>query len=174
MPEQVGVLKSDEGITRVQTSGFFQIALRAVQIIDAQPYGGAHAQELGLVDRRLPYSAYQNTIGVERQGIYPGDLELEERATRSMETLERGDCGVFVRVSDSDPEMLRYLASCGISPGERFEVRDHQPFGGPLFVLFGEREHAIGGRLAGAMRVELEPAPLSGASPSGESADGGD
>ena len=41
----------------------------------------AHAQELGLVDRRLPYSAYQNTIGVERQGIYPGDLELEERIT---------------------------------------------------------------------------------------------
>jgi hypothetical protein len=35
-------------------------------------------------------------------------------------------------------------------------VRDRQPFGGPLFVLFGEREHAIGGRLAGAMRVEVE------------------
>ena len=87
--------------------------------------------------------------------IPSADLELEERPTRSMETLERGDRGVFVRVSDSDPEMLRYLASCGISPGERFEVRDHQPFGGPLFVLFGEREHAIGGRLAGAMRVEV-------------------
>jgi Fe2+ transport system protein FeoA len=51
--------------------------------------------------------------------------------------------------------MLRYLASCGISPGECFEVRDHQPFGGPLFVVFGEREHAIGGRLAAAMRVEV-------------------
>jgi DtxR family transcriptional regulator, Mn-dependent transcriptional regulator len=52
--------------------------------------------------------------------------------------------------------MLRYLAERGISPGERFTVRDRQPFGGPLFVLFGEREHAIGGALAGAMRVELE------------------
>jgi DtxR family Mn-dependent transcriptional regulator len=72
-----------------------------------------------------------------------------------MESLTKGDRGVFVRVSDSDPEMLRYLASCGISPGDRFEVRDHQPFGGPLFVRFGKREHAIGGRLAGAMRVEL-------------------
>jgi len=62
-----------------------------------------------------------------------------------------------VRVSDSDPEMLRYLADRGISPGDRFAVRDRQPFGGPLFVVFGEREHAIGGRLAAAMRVELEP-----------------
>jgi DtxR family Mn-dependent transcriptional regulator len=87
--------------------------------------------------------------------IPSADLELEERSTRSMESLTNGDRGVFVRVSDSDPEMLRYLASCGISPGDPFEVRDHQPFGGPLFVRFGEREHAIGGRLAGAMRVEL-------------------
>jgi DtxR family Mn-dependent transcriptional regulator len=87
--------------------------------------------------------------------IPSAELELEERPTASMETLLSGDRGVFVRVSDSDPEMLRYLASCGISPGDRFEVRDHQPFGGPLFVVFGKREHAIGGRLAGAMRVEL-------------------
>jgi DtxR family Mn-dependent transcriptional regulator len=87
--------------------------------------------------------------------IPSADLKLDERSTRSMESLARGEKGVFVRVSDSDPEMLRYLASCGISPGERFEVRDHQPFGGPLFVVFGGREHAIGGRLAAAMRVEV-------------------
>jgi DtxR family Mn-dependent transcriptional regulator len=88
--------------------------------------------------------------------IPSADLELEERSTRSLESLARGDEGIFVRVSDSDPEMLRYLASCGISPGDRFEVRDHQPFDGPLFVVFGGREHAIGGRLANAMRVEVD------------------
>ncbi len=88
--------------------------------------------------------------------IPSADLELAEPATRSMESLQTGDEGVFVRVSDSDSEMLRYLASCGISPGDRFSVRDHQPFGGPLFVRFGGREHAIGGRLAGAMRVEVD------------------
>jgi DtxR family transcriptional regulator, Mn-dependent transcriptional regulator len=84
------------------------------------------------------------------------DLELEERSTQRMESLQPGDEGRFVRVSDADPEMLRYLAERGISPGERFAVRDRQPFGGPLFVAFGEREHAIGGRLASAMRVEVE------------------
>jgi hypothetical protein len=39
------------------------------------------------------------------------------------------------------------------------EVRECQPFGGPLTVSFesGEqREHALGGQLAGAMRVELD------------------
>ena len=88
--------------------------------------------------------------------IPSADLELEERSTRSMESLTKGDRGVFVRVSDSDPEMRRYLASCGISPGDRFEVRDHQPFGGPLFVRFGEDVHVLGGALARAMRVELK------------------
>jgi DtxR family transcriptional regulator, Mn-dependent transcriptional regulator len=95
------------------------------------------------------------TVDPHGDPIPSAELELEERETDRMESLQPGDEGLFVRVSDSDPEMLRYLADRGISPGDRFSVRDRQPFGGPLFVCFGEREHAIGGRLAGAMRVEL-------------------
>ncbi len=91
--------------------------------------------------------------------IPSADLELQESSTRSLEGLEAGEEGVFVRVSDSDPEMLRYLAGCGIAPGDRFAVRERQPFGGPLYVVFGEREHAIEGQLAGAMRVEVDQAP---------------
>lgn len=96
------------------------------------------------------------TVDPHGDPIPSADLELHEPLTDRMEILEPGDEGRFVRVSDSDPEMLRYLADRGISPGDRFAVRDRQPFGGPLFVIFGEREHAIGGRLAGAMRVEVE------------------
>jgi DtxR family Mn-dependent transcriptional regulator len=99
------------------------------------------------------------TVDPHGDPIPTADLELEEGLTDCMESLQAGDCGLFVRVSDSDPEMLRYLADCGIAPGERFTVRDRQPFGGPLFVTFGEREHAIGGALAGAMRVEVDDAP---------------
>src|SRR6202167_4288162 len=94
------------------------------------------------------------TVDPHGDPIPSADLELDERSTHSLESLEPGEEGVFVRVSDSDPEMLRYLAGCGISPGDRFVVRERQPFGGPLFVRFGEHEHAIGGELADAMRVE--------------------
>src|ERR1700684_3186823 len=102
------------------------------------------------------------TIDPHGDPIPTADLELDEPATDRMESMQPGDEGLFVRVSDSDPEMLRYLAERGISPGDRFAVRERQPFGGPLFVRFmhaetgGEREHAIGGQLAAAMRVELE------------------
>jgi DtxR family Mn-dependent transcriptional regulator len=96
------------------------------------------------------------TLDPHGDPIPSADLQLRERETRSLESLQAGEGGVFVRVSDSDPEMLRYLSDRGILPGDHFQVRDRQPFGGPLFVGFGEREHTIGGRLARAMRVELD------------------
>jgi DtxR family Mn-dependent transcriptional regulator len=83
------------------------------------------------------------------------ELELDERATQSLESLEPGANGTFVRVSDADPAMLRYLAKRGISPGDAFEVVERQPFGGPLFVRFGATVHAVGGELARAMRAEV-------------------
>jgi DtxR family Mn-dependent transcriptional regulator len=81
-------------------------------------------------------------------------LEIEEQPTQALASLATGSAGVFVRVSDSDPEMLRYLAQLGITPGARFEIVDRQPFGGPLFARFDGHVHALGGELAGAMRVE--------------------
>jgi DtxR family Mn-dependent transcriptional regulator len=83
------------------------------------------------------------------------DLVLTEIETCSLETLEPGARGTFVRVSDSDPEMLRYLADRGIAPGDACEVVERQPFGGPLFVRFGDTIHPLGGELARAMRVEV-------------------
>jgi DtxR family transcriptional regulator, Mn-dependent transcriptional regulator len=84
------------------------------------------------------------------------DLTIEERPSERLAALEPGARGHFVRVSDQDPEMLRYLDERGIRPGDAFEVVDRQPFGGPLFVRFGGDEvvHVLGGELAAAMRVE--------------------
>jgi DtxR family transcriptional regulator, Mn-dependent transcriptional regulator len=84
------------------------------------------------------------------------DLEIDEGDARALETLETGATGRFVRVSDSDPEMLRYLDERGVRLGDTLEVVDRQPFGGPLTVRFGEQLHTLGGGLAAAMRVELD------------------
>ena len=83
------------------------------------------------------------------------ELEIEEDHTDGFDSLEPGGRGTFVRISDSDPQMLRYLAERGISPGDPFEIVDKQPFGGPLFARFGEQVHVIGGTLAARMRVEV-------------------
>jgi DtxR family Mn-dependent transcriptional regulator len=95
------------------------------------------------------------TIDPHGDPIPTRELEIVEPDTVSMEALDAGDTGVFVRISDSDPEMLRYLSARGIAPGDAFEVLDKQPFGGPIFTRFGADVHALGGRLAAAMRVEV-------------------
>ena len=84
------------------------------------------------------------------------DLMIEEGTTQSLQSLEGGAQGTFTRVSDSHPEMLRFLAERGIAPGDRLEVVDKQPFDGPLFVRFGDQVHVLGGELARAMRVEVD------------------
>ena len=84
------------------------------------------------------------------------DYTIDEGETTSLADLESGATGVFVRVSDSDPEMLRYLGQRGVAPGASFEVIDRQPFGGPLFVRFARDVHPLGGDLARAMRVEVK------------------
>ena len=83
------------------------------------------------------------------------ELTIEEISTESLESLQPGARGVFTRVSDADPEMLRYLADRGIAPGDGLEVVERQPFGGPLFVRFDSGIHPLGGDLARAMRVRV-------------------
>jgi len=82
------------------------------------------------------------------------DGEIDEPPTRSLADLAPGDRGVFARVSDSNPDMLRYLSERGIAPGDELELLGREPFGGPLTVRTGGREHALGDQLARAMRVE--------------------
>src|SRR3954447_5333549 len=82
------------------------------------------------------------------------ELEILEEVACTLDSLEPGQRGRFTRISDQNPEMLRYLADRGIAPGDDFEVMDKQPFGGPLFVRFGDETHVVGGLLAAAMRVE--------------------
>jgi DtxR family Mn-dependent transcriptional regulator len=95
------------------------------------------------------------TIDPHGDPIPTRELEIEERSTASLQTLTPGDRATFTRVSDADPEMLRFLAALGIAPGDDLEVVDKQPFEGPLYVRFGEEVHVLGGTLARAMRVEV-------------------
>jgi DtxR family Mn-dependent transcriptional regulator len=93
------------------------------------------------------------TIDPHGDPIPTRDGRIDTSPTRPLADLADGEHGRFVRVSDADPEMLRYLAGRGISPGDRFEVVSREPFDGPLTVRFGRHEHVLGGALTRAMRT---------------------
>src|SRR5256714_8805502 len=95
------------------------------------------------------------TVDPHGDPIPTADLVMEERPTSPLADLAAGARATFVRISDSDPEMLRYLAERGIAPGDDFEVIDKQPFDGPTFARFGDDVHVLGGALARAMRAQV-------------------
>jgi DtxR family Mn-dependent transcriptional regulator len=88
--------------------------------------------------------------------IPDADLVIDEGITVSLADMQPGDRGRFVRVSDSDPEMLRYLDKLAIRLGDDAEVIDRQPFDGPVTVRFAGIDRSLGGALARAIRIELD------------------
>ncbi len=81
------------------------------------------------------------------------ELSLEETSTENLASMAPGDRASFVRVSDSNPDMLTYLSDCGISVGDQFEMVERQPFDGPVSIRIGDQTHVLGLTLAEAMRV---------------------
>jgi len=82
------------------------------------------------------------------------ELLVEEGRTVPLDALDAGDSGRLTRVSDGDPEMLRYLTDIGIALGDEVRVVERQPFDGPITVEVGGRRHVLGGRLLQALRIE--------------------
>ncbi|WP_040709182.1 metal-dependent transcriptional regulator [Nocardiopsis potens] len=76
------------------------------------------------------------------------DGKVVQRATGLLSEAEAGTAGTIVRVNDTDPELLRYLAEQNIGIGMRIEVVERQPFGGSLIVRIGSggqtRERSLG------------------------------
>ncbi len=94
------------------------------------------------------------TVDPHGEPIPSRELKLAETSTPALAELEPGDTATFVRISDAEPEMLRYLGERGIVPGTRLELVERHPFDGPLFVRVGDDVHVLGATLARAMHVE--------------------
>ncbi len=84
------------------------------------------------------------------------ELAVDEADTVSLSALSAGAAGTFARVSDADAAMLRYLAEQGIAIGDHLEVIERAPFDGPVLARISHVTHPLGGRLADAMRIQLD------------------
>jgi DtxR family Mn-dependent transcriptional regulator len=63
-------------------------------------------------------------------------------------------------VEDEDSNLLTHFADLGLVPGARIEVLNKGPFGGPLHIRVGGREHALGEIVASAVLVASDdPSP---------------
>jgi DtxR family transcriptional regulator, Mn-dependent transcriptional regulator len=76
------------------------------------------------------------------------NLELPAGSERALADLAQGERATVSRVPDVDTELLRYLSSLSLLPGEDVKLVAVAPFGGPVTVLSGGTEHAIARELA--------------------------
>lgn len=80
-----------------------------------------------------------------------GTIEREDAV--EMFAVEPGIEVVVARVSDRDPEQLRYLAQLGVVPGRRIGIVGRLPFDEVLRIRVGQDEHVVGKRLGTAVWV---------------------
>jgi DtxR family transcriptional regulator, Mn-dependent transcriptional regulator len=101
------------------------------------------------IDKALGYPSHDP----HGDPIPSADLVLAQRELRPLSALAEGEKATISRVPDRDPGLLRYLASLTLLPGQRVELRQAAPFGGPLTIAVGGLVHAISRELAGLIGV---------------------
>ncbi|MCC6935124.1 MAG: metal-dependent transcriptional regulator [Thermomicrobiales bacterium] len=70
-----------------------------------------------------------------------------------LSSLAVGDAGTISRVTDDDPDKLRYLGSIGLYPEVRIVLLERLPFGGPLRLDVNGEEHFLGAELADSIHI---------------------
>ncbi len=79
---------------------------------------GESARNLGVVSSGAPFSAYRNTVGLDKQGPYPGDEAMEERLTG---IIRWNAMAMVSRANDAFGEVGGHIASYA-SAAEIFEI----------------------------------------------------
>jgi DtxR family Mn-dependent transcriptional regulator len=93
------------------------------------------------IDKALGYP----TIGAHGEPIPTKQGQVEDLEYLRLSDLAIGQPAVIRRVSDRNPDMLRYMERLGLQLGTRIEVNEKAPFSGPLQVkIDAEKEKSLG------------------------------
>jgi DtxR family Mn-dependent transcriptional regulator len=82
-------------------------------------------------------------------------LRIVQSKSKRLTELEPGEEATVVRVPDGDGELLRYLASHALVPGQRVQLIKAEPFDGPVTLRADGRETAISRQLGEQIRVSI-------------------
>lgn len=78
--------------------------------------------------------------------------------------LEAGDIATVAVPGSTDPDVVEFLATLGLRPGVRIEIREKHPFDGPVVVSVDGKDRTVGEKIARQIFVRPEsPAKSSGA-----------
>jgi len=76
------------------------------------------------------------------------DGVMPEMARRSLAEVKQDETVIIGRVTDQDPELLRYLEKLGLIPGAEVKVVEKAPFDGPITLHVDGTQQVIANRVA--------------------------
>lgn len=112
-----------------------------------------HAASDELIDR-MATAIGEPAVDPHGAPIPSREGEINETEYSALADVGAGLGVRVVRVTDDDPEMLRYLGALEITPGVELLVVSRAPFEGPITLRIGATLHSIGPALASQVMVE--------------------
>lgn len=106
------------------------------------------------LERKLDEALGFPTSDPHGDPIPSADGECPPSNMVALSAAEPGTVVVVSRVSDADPDVLKYASSLGIVLRKKIRVKETVPFDGSLRVMVGKKERFISGKLANHIFVE--------------------
>ncbi len=78
---------------------------------------------------------------------------LVEEQSEILMSLNAGEKGIIVKVTDEREDILQYLGKLGLVPGALVEIEEKAPFNGPIMVRVGNANYALGRNVASVIWV---------------------
>jgi DtxR family transcriptional regulator, Mn-dependent transcriptional regulator len=82
-------------------------------------------------------------------------LRIVQSKSKRLTELQPGDEATVLRVPDGDGELLRYLVTLALIPGERLHLVQAEPFGGPLTLHTSKGDTVISRQLGEQIHVSV-------------------
>ena len=123
--------------------------------VDAEAERLEHAISEEFEDRIDKVLGYP-TVGAHGEPIPSKQGTIDESNYPRLSDIEKGSSAVIRRVSDRNPEMLRYIGDMGLHLGTNIKISDKDPFSGPIkLVIDAEQEKSLGLEVAQNIFVDL-------------------
>lgn len=79
------------------------------------------------------------------------DGKIKDHVGMLMKQLQEGEDAEVVTVAEDDPDLLEYLAGCGLVPGAKFHVQSINNVDGTMLIKINGEDHVIGPRILEAV-----------------------
>jgi len=79
--------------------------------------------------------------------------KVVEEKSELLTSLNLGEEGTIVKITDERPDLLQYLATLGLVPGANVQIEEKAPFNGPIMVKVMGASYALGRNVASVIWV---------------------